>query len=248
MSVNFGSQRARKRFYKKVSLSVPQRSSDAAPAPLGQNILLDGKPVHTPAGRLIDLAPEALALAVAQEWREQKDEIMPHSMPMMQLVATAIDLIASERETVAQGLLRFLDTDLLCFRSPLDAALRAEQARLYDPWLQWFAEKSGISLPVTEGLRAVERAEAKAAALPWLNQMNDFALAGLQLAAGASGSLVLSLALYRCVIAVEDLALLAELEADLQAKRWGADEEAMQARAARIADLGAAAHMFKLLT
>ena len=58
-----------KRFYKAVGVTAEN------------GILLDSRPVRTPAKALLILPNNALAKAVAGEWCAQKDDIDPHAMP-----------------------------------------------------------------------------------------------------------------------------------------------------------------------
>jgi len=71
-----------KRFYKEVSVSARDG---------GFAVLLDGRPVKTPAQNNLVLPIQALALAIAAEWREQGDEIIAASMPLLRLANTVID-------------------------------------------------------------------------------------------------------------------------------------------------------------
>ncbi len=64
----------------------------------GFRVLLDGKPIQTPGRRTLLLPTRALALAIAEEWRVQGDEIMPTSMPMLRMANTALDGISEGRK------------------------------------------------------------------------------------------------------------------------------------------------------
>ena len=59
-----------KRFYSQVSVTPDM------------GILLDARPVKTPAKVTLTLPNAALAEAVADEWRAQGDDINPFSMPL----------------------------------------------------------------------------------------------------------------------------------------------------------------------
>ena len=106
-----------KRFYKQVSI---------APVEGGFGVLLDGKSVKTPARNTLALPTEKLADAIAAEWREQGDEVVVTSMPLLRLANTAIDGTSANREDVINAILRFGENDLVCYRAhqPPDLAAR----------------------------------------------------------------------------------------------------------------------------
>ena len=105
-----------KRFYKQVSVTPD----------LG--ITLDGRPVRTP-GRLPLVLPNAaLAEAVADEWREQGEEILPHAMRLTGLANAAIERIAPDLESFAAGLAAYAESELLCYRADAPEPLVARQA------------------------------------------------------------------------------------------------------------------------
>ena len=76
-----------KRFYKQVAVT---------PTANGFAIELDGRPIRTPKKSAFAVPGEAVAAAVAEEWSEQGDEILPESMPLLRLANTAIDMIAGQ--------------------------------------------------------------------------------------------------------------------------------------------------------
>src|SRR6202043_1277650 len=76
-----------KRFYKEVGVA-------------DRGILLDGKALRTPRGAALVLPTDALAEAVADEWRAQGDEIVPSEMPLTKLANTAIDGVVPRRDEV----------------------------------------------------------------------------------------------------------------------------------------------------
>ena len=114
-----------KRFYKTAAVT---------PADGGFDVRLDGKPIRTPAGRALLLPSEALAAAIAAEWREQPEggAIRPLEMPLMRLAATALDRVVPQRRKVIDDTARYAGSDLLCYRAdtPTDLAVLREYLRL----------------------------------------------------------------------------------------------------------------------
>ena len=129
-----------KRFYKQVSVTPD----------LG--ITLDGRPVRTP-GRLPLVLPNAaLAEAVADEWREQGEEILPHAMRLTGLANAAIERIAPDLESFAAGLAAYAESELLCYRADAPEPLVARQAAVWDPILAWARARYDVGFVLVEGI------------------------------------------------------------------------------------------------
>ncbi|MGN6850217.1 MAG: ATP12 family protein, partial [Sphingomicrobium sp.] len=97
-----------KRFWKEVTVD---REGE------GWGLRLDGRPVKTPARAALNVPTEALANAIADEWRAVGDSIDPRSMPLTGLANAAIDRVAPERRAFAEGLARYAEADLACYRA-----------------------------------------------------------------------------------------------------------------------------------
>src|SRR5262245_20863102 len=82
----------RRRFYR---TAAAERGGD------GYLILLDGKPVRTPARRELALPTRELAEAVAAEWNEQAIVIDPAAMPLTRLANSIIDGVVPSSAPVA---------------------------------------------------------------------------------------------------------------------------------------------------
>jgi chaperone required for assembly of F1-ATPase len=214
-----------KRFYKQVTV---------APGPEGLCIELDGRPVRTPKNSALAVQTEALAEAIAEEWRQQGETIVPEAMPLLRLANTAIDMVGGQRDAVVDELSGFGGTDLLCYRAsePEDLAQRQEQ--LWSPWLTWVAESHGAALVITAGIRHIAQDEAALAALRGAVDEHDIMeLAGLNDLVTIAGSLVLALAVSAGALDADAAWAAARLDHDYQAENWGRDAEA-EAHAARL--------------
>src|SRR3546814_14079372 len=80
--------------------------ASAAPAPEssgqgGYAVLLDGRPLRTPAKALLILPTEPLAAAIAPEWRGQGEEVDPQALPRNPLACTATNIAAPAPRTTA---------------------------------------------------------------------------------------------------------------------------------------------------
>ncbi|HEY1720225.1 MAG TPA: ATP12 family protein [Magnetospirillaceae bacterium] len=229
-----------KRFYKTAAI---QREGE------GHAVTLDGKPVKTPMRKSLALPNAKLADAVAGEWAAQGETIEPPSMPLTSIANTAIDRIAAAREDMVAGLLRYAETDLLCYRAEGPADLVARQTAIWQAILDWAAVGLGATLATTVGIIPIAQPEDALAKLRnVLRVYDDFRLAALSTAVSATGSLILGLALAEGRLTAAEAFAAAQLDETYQNEFWGEDEETVQRRAARRADIEAAAQVFGLLS
>ncbi|MCU0839072.1 MAG: ATP12 family chaperone protein [Rhodospirillales bacterium] len=217
----------RRRFYRQA----------AAAADGGSFVVrLDGRPLRTPGGQPLRLASLRIAQAVAAEWQAQDATIMPATMPLMQLVATAIDRVAPQRAGVIDELLRYAETDLVCYWAEGPADLVRLQHQCWQPLLDWLARRWRAELcPVCGVMPVAQPAAAIAALRDALTGRDDLALTALASVVQASGSLTIGLALADGHIDAEAACAAALLDETYQAQRWGCDERA-ERRRTRIRD------------
>jgi chaperone required for assembly of F1-ATPase len=228
-----------KRFYKAASV---------APGPGGVAVLLDGRPVRTPARAPLAVPGEKLAEAIAAEWQAQGEAIDPRSMPLTGLANAAIDRVAPDRDAFARSLARYAEADLLCYRAEAPQPLIRRQAGAWDPLLGWARRRFGIEFEVTAGVmhrpqppRTVERlAEA-------VLERGPFELAGLAPLVTVSGSLVIALALAAGEASLEQAWSAATLDEAWQAEQWGDDPLAAAAHDERRRDFDAGYLFLSLL-
>src|SRR5579859_2569881 len=121
----------RRRFY--AQASVAQEAD-------GYAVRLDGKPVRTPARRILAAPTRALAEAMAAEWQAQRDVIDPSTMPLTRLANAIIDGVADRPEPVAAEIVKYCGSDLLFYRARNPAELVERQRRHWDPVLAWAAQ------------------------------------------------------------------------------------------------------------
>ena len=229
-----------KRFYRS---AAAVRSGD------GYSIALDGRPVRTPAGGAYEVPTLDLAEAIAGEWEAQEEVIRPHTMPLTQLAATAIDRVSVHRDRIIAETLRYAGTDMLCYRAegPVDLVIRQEEN--WTPLLDWAAETYGARLSVTSGiLPLAQPGEAIQALREAVNELSDMELAALSNVAAATGSLVVALALMETELDAEGAFEVSQLEESWQIEQWGEDEEATERRARIKAEIEAADLFLDLLT
>jgi chaperone required for assembly of F1-ATPase len=214
----------------------------------GWGVALDARTLRTPAGNALVLPTEALAAAIAAEWEAQQGDIRPATMPLFRLAATAIDRTAPQRARVAADTAGYAGTDLVCYRADHPPALAARQAAVWQPLVDWAAQRYDAGLAVTSGVvptrqsPAVLAAFAAAVAAP-----DDFRLTALHALTTACGSLVIALAVLEGRLDAEAAFAASQLDETFQIEAWGTDAEAASRRQALAADIAAAARFLVLL-
>lgn len=209
------SARTMKRFYAEAAVSPEQG---------GVAILLDGRPVRTPARNWLRVPTEELAEAIAEEWNAQGERVDPQSMPLTGLANAAIDRVAPDPAAFGRNLAEYGESDLLCYRAEGPQSLVDRQARMWDPLLGWARTRFGVEFETTTGV--MHRAQP-AATVEQLRRAvaarGVFQLAGLAPLVTIAGSLIIALALAEGATglgAAWDAALLDEA---WQAEQWGED-------------------------
>jgi chaperone required for assembly of F1-ATPase len=229
-----------KRFYKAVSV---------VPVEEGFAVHLDGKPVRTPGKALLALPTEAAAVLVADEFAEQGETINPVTMPVMRLVNTAIDGVASDPQAVLEDILRFAASDLLCYRTDAPQGLVERQNEHWDPVIDWARAALGARFNLAEGIIHVEQPRESIAVLgSYLAQRAEpLRLAAIHVMTSLTGSALLALAVDFGELDVEAAWAAGHVDEDWQIEHWGQDAEAVARRAARKRDMVAAVSLLEAL-
>jgi chaperone required for assembly of F1-ATPase len=217
----------------------------------GYAVLLDGKPMHLPGGKLLHVEHATLAQAVAAEWQlaggGKGGEMSFADTPLTRLAGTAQDRIAADPWPTVDAIARYGETDLLCYRAEAPAELVRRQADAWQPWLDWAEQRHGAKLRVTTGIVAVRQHRASVAALrAAVGGLDLWALAALGVAVPALGSLVLGLALADQRLDPATAHALGALDELFQAEQWGEDAQAAARRQAIANDIAIAARMIAL--
>jgi chaperone required for assembly of F1-ATPase len=218
----------RKRFYR------------SAHAGKGGAVLLDGKPVMTPARRPLRAPTPALAEAIVAEWESQDDIIDPARMPLTRLANAIIDAVTEAPRPVADEVEKYLRSDLLFYRAEAPAGLVEMQSRAWDPVLAWAHDRFGARFVLAQGimyvsqpLESVDLIRAVIPAGPWR-------LGAVSSITTLTGSGLLALALAHQALEPGEVWSAAHVDEDWQMSQWGRDELALQRRAFREAEFLAA--------
>lgn len=222
------------------------RAVAVAPHGDGFGVLLDGRPLHTPARSVLVLPRRTVAEAVAQEWSAQGDTVDPETLPLTRLANTAQDRVARAAEPVIDEVAGYGGTDLLCYRAPHPAALAARQAGAWDGPLAWVRARHGAALVCVAGLMHVAQppeslSRLRAAVAAHAALQGPLGLVALAELVALSGSLVLGLAVAEGALQPDAAWAASRVDETFQIEQWGEDAEARAAALRREAAFGRAA-------
>jgi len=230
--------RGARRFYREVATAAGDN---------GFRVLLDGRPMRTPAGAFLTVRSGSLARAIASEWAGQGDVLDPKTMPMTALANTVIDRIGPARDGVIAEAVRYASNDLLCYRADGPKALIRRQEREWQPLVDWASAHLGASFRVTSGVVAVDQPRSVLDAIAGVARaLDDEDLAVFSHVMAATGSAVLALALLVGRIDADGAHRAAFLDEIWQSERWGVDAEAEARRQAVADDIRVAAAFLAL--
>ena len=230
--------RSRKRFYEKAEIGKGAG---------GFAILLDGKPVKTPARRALAAPVQALSAAIAAEWSAQSEIIDPARMPLTRLANSIIDGVTDKPGAVADDIMKYLASDLVFYRAGGPQGLVERERLHWDPVIAWAYESLGARFVLAEGVVFVAQPQSALAAARAALPENPWRLGALHAVTTLTGSALLALALARGALSADDAWAAAHVDEDWNMDFWGGDEAALQRRALRFAELQAAAAVLELL-
>jgi chaperone required for assembly of F1-ATPase len=235
----------RRRFYGSAEAVKVETAGDGTPA--AWRVLLDGKPIMTPARASFAVPTAALAEAAVAEWMNQQELIDPETMPLTRLANGAIDRVrGAEAETVAD-ITKFAASDLLCYRADWPQGLVDAQAELWDPVLVWVLETFDAPFLSGQGVAPIVQSGASIAKVKHVFSAYDaFGLTAMHTMTALLSSALLTLALAQGRLSVDEVWTAAHVDETWQASRWGRDAEAEQRAARRFADISAAARFLSL--
>ena len=215
-------------------------------------VLLDGKPVRTPARNFLAAPGCELAKALAAEWNAQQDKVNPAAMPLTRLANSIIDSVAPKPAPVADEIKQYLGTDLLFYRASEPAGLVASQREHWDPIVDWARETFGARFTLAEGVMHVAQPAAAiastAAAIPNGATMKDaWRLGALNVITTLTGSGLLALALAANRLTTDETWAAAHVDEDWNMSLWGRDELMLTRRAYRVAEMHTAAAVLDAL-
>ncbi len=195
-----------KRFYKLVSTS---QSTDGG----YYSVLLDGKPIKTPSGAIVQAPTKAIADLVMAEWAAQGDVIDPKSMDMMQILVTAQDNVGPMRADIAAQVADYLDTDLVFYRTNDPPQYADRQKAVWDPVVCWLEKQLGAALQTTFELSAIKQPkQAHDALASYMGGLSLHEFTIFSVSTAETGSVALAMALVQGEMTPDDVFTAARIE------------------------------------
>jgi chaperone required for assembly of F1-ATPase len=229
----------RRRFYK--DATVVQQ-------PEGYAVLLDGRPVKTPARRPLAAPTQALGEALAAEWDAQREVVDPATMPLTRLANSIIDGVADAPAPVKAEVAKFLGSDLICYRAGSPDGLVERQMQHWDPLIAWARDALGARFVLGEGVMFVTQSPETIAAAARAIPDEPWRLGAINAITTLTGSALIALAMAQGRLSPQDAWAAAHVDEDWNMHLWGRDEQTLERRAAREAEMQAAAKVLKEMT
>ncbi|MGH6784394.1 MAG: ATP12 family chaperone protein [Sphingomicrobium sp.] len=224
------------------------KSASAVEADGGFAIELDGRRVKTPARAELIVPTRGLANAIAAEWNECGETVDPRAMPLTGLANAVIDRVAPDKQQFADGIARYAETDLICYRAEGPDTLVARQAESWDALLGWARRRYDVDFACQRGVMHVAQPEETIRKLGHAVAVLDvFYLAGLSPLVTIGGSLVAGLAVLEKMMPATEAWEAVSLDDRWQMEQWGVDAEAEAALDLRRQDFLVAARFLELL-
>ena len=200
----------------------------------GFRVTLDGRPIKTQGGAPQIVPSRALAEALAEEWRAQGEVVDPRGFPMRDMADLAIDWMGPDRAAQVASLLRYAETDTLCYRADPEEPLFRRQEELWEPLVKACELRLGVRFERVSGIVHRQQPVATLDRLrAILEGQDDFTMAALATMVPLGASMIVGLTALEEDADPVSLFAVANAEEDWQIELWGADAEAIKARAAR---------------
>ncbi|KAF8610161.1 ATP12-domain-containing protein [Ceratobasidium sp. AG-I] len=193
-------------------------------------VTLDGRSLRTPEGAKLEIpkSHRLLAALIATEWENQEKLIKPHALPMTSIASRAIDGLKDEgaRVDLAASLLKYLDTDTICFQESHPPALVKLQDLHWAPLLDWARETYSAEINVFDSILGnTQPPETKAIFAAEIDNLDQWEMAAFERAVFTTKSFIIALALLKGRIGLEQASQAAHVEVSSQIERWGEVED-----------------------
>lgn len=225
--------------------SLRKRFFTTAAVGEGNTVLLDGRPVRTPARRPLAAPNTALAQALADEWNAQTERVDPWAMPLTRLANAVIDGVTDAPGAVSDEIANYLGSDLVFYRADTPEGLIARQAELWDPLIEFARDDLGARFVLAQGVVHQAQPEQAVAAARQAIPNDPWRLGALSSITTLTGSALIALALAQGRIGADDAWNAAHVDEDWNMAAWGRDKDAMARRAARRVEFDAAVFILR---
>ena len=212
----------------------------------GFGVVLDGRPLKSPARVSMTVPTRALADAICAEWAAVGETVDPRVMPLTGLANAATD---RSIDHLIAGITRYAASDQFCYRAEGPTPLVERQEEAWDALLQWARRRYDVDFATCTGIIHVAQPPGTIAKLSHeVAVLDRFRLAALSPIVTIGGSLIAGLAVLERAIPPESAWEAVCLDERWQLEQWGSDSEAEAALDSKRNDFLAAARFLELLS
>lgn len=209
---------ARKRFWETVSTVCVDGASL-------YKVYLDKRLLNTPNKKPLILPTKEMANHVVFEWESQGDKVDPLTMPYTRSANSSIDKVAPQIDEIRKLVTDYGDSDLICYRADKPKELVRRQEKIWSNLVLWSASNLSAPLNIFEGVvYAPQPSQSILEFEKQVSNLNTFQLCALYDLVTISGSLVLSLAVIKNFLSLDNAWSACQVDEDWQQENWGIDE------------------------
>ena len=209
---------AKKRFWETVSTVCVDGASL-------YKVYLDKRLLNTPNKKPLILPTKEMANHVVFEWESQGDKVDPLTMPYTRSANSSIDKVAPQIDEIRKLVTDYGDSDLICYRADKPKELVRRQEKIWSNLVLWSASNLNAPLNIFEGV--VYAPQPSQSILEFEKQVSNlsiFQLCALYDLVTISGSLVISLAVTKNFLDLNNAWSACQIDEDWQQQNWGVDE------------------------
>jgi len=209
---------AKKRFWETVSTVCVDGASL-------YKVYLDKRLLNTPNKKPLILPTKEMANHVVFEWESQGDKVDPLTMPYTRSANSSIDKVAPQTDEIRKLVTDYGDSDLICYRADKPKELVRRQEKIWSNLVLWSASDLNAPLNIFEGVvYAPQPTQSILEFEKQVSNLNTFQLCALYDLVTISGSLVLSLAVIKNFLNLDNAWSACQVDEDWQQENWGIDE------------------------
>lgn len=194
-------------------------------------ILLDCKILKTPFKKKLLVPNKKLANEIFNEWNQVTDIIDIENMIFYAILSTSIDKTCDNKELYINDIMNFVDTDLICYRAEEPYELVEWQSKSWDPILNKIEKFIDNKINVFKGVMPLKQNKNLHFKIKsFLNKLSDLEITALHRVTNITGSIFLSLCIFKNYISGKDAFELSYLDELWQANNWGHEKESSKKR------------------
>jgi chaperone required for assembly of F1-ATPase len=212
-----------KKFWKTVEVSELTTNS--------YQILLDKKILKTPMQNDLIFTDYRISYETSLEWDINSDELDTDEMIFFGIFSTAIDRIVNDRVLYINEIMKFVDTDLICYKADKPDELVELQNKHWDPILLIIKNYISEEIEVFTGIMpGTQNRQVHNKIKKLIHNFSNIELSILHRLTNIIGSIFISLCVLKGDILKKHVCQLCFLDELWQAENWGVEEEAAKKR------------------